>query len=90
MTIQRDNYDKALRATEETLKQPTLPCNRFQPSAPAMVKATLIGQRCDRNVSPYVGSYAISLIVINTERQVGKKGRNSGRSRPEEAHGGAV
>ena len=32
-----------------------------------------------------IGSYAISLIVINTERQVGKKGRHSGRLRREEA-----
>jgi len=43
-----------------------------------------LGQKKNLNMFPYVGSYAISLIVINTERQVGKKGRNSGRSGLEE------
>ncbi len=49
-----------------------------------------IGQRCDRNVSPYVGSYAISLIVVITEHRVGKIGRNSALPRLDEARDGAA
>ncbi len=47
--------------------------------------------RLARHTSPHdPGSYAISLIVVITERQVGKIGRNSALPRLDEVPDGAV